>query len=417
MGNCQTVQSVHDRHDFAKQDIISGGKERKSSRARIPKLGKMKDDTSMTTADANRSIVSSIERRRENELFESYSKAELCHIDFHCSTLMGALKESERLRKPILCFDIDLSTNDDSLMPQNVFTHPLLIEAIESLFISLQQGLEIGSYIDKPYADRKTRVRMLNESGAEIVAGIKGKQINLASMTSMIVAGLKALRKEVPKYLSLLETEENGKIRHLPDGTMQRIDRKVVFGMSDSKIGEIEFADLEGVLATKAGYVSQQRAVRVTYDSKTLSFCNLVRFSLQRQVSDIIYYQSNEERIAARIEVERVKGGNELIQHLGTIQVDVNPKHSLGQTMLRYVPLTELQALRANNLASRGVFNEATHLLSPRQGLILMKSIQNAKKSHIPDLIDVPITLAWKKRQQDGSEVDPNHIHVIPGSA
>jgi len=396
MGNCQNVQAVHhplEYNEFLKRDRMSGVMERIPLRDRLPKE-KMEDDTTMVTADASTSILSSNERSMGNGLSECHLKKKLLNIDFNCSTLMGAIREAERLNKPILCFDVDLSIPDHPSIPQNVFSHPLLVEAIESSFVSVVQGLEISSYT---YTDREFRVRVLDKSGCEII-GLGGNQICLASLTAMLVSGLTTVQIEVPKYLSLLEAEENGKVRQLSDGTLQRTDRQTIFGMSDSKIGEIEFADLEGIIATKAGYVSKQKVVKVIYDSIKLSFCNLVRFALQRQISDIIYYHSNEQRIAARVEVERVKGDNDLIRHLGTIQVDINPKHSLGQTMLRYVPLTDLQALKANNLASRGVFNEATHLLSPRQGVILMKSLQNTKKSFIPSLVDAPITQVWKKK-------------------
>jgi hypothetical protein len=67
---------------------------------------------------------------------------------------------------------------------------------------------------------------------------------------------------------------------------------------------------------------------------------------------------------------------------------------------MRYVPLTDLQADRANRWIHMGCFHEATHLqLSPRQEAILMKSYSNV--SSRTDGVDVPI-------------VDPGHSAIAP---
>ena len=70
-------------------------------------------------------------------------------------------------------------------------------------------------------------------------------------------------------------------------------------------------------------------------------------------------------------------------------------KAALRKTEMRYIPLTELQATRANRLIHNGCFNEATHLLSPRQGKILMKAYTNVSKRTI-ETVNMPIHEAWK---------------------
>jgi hypothetical protein len=93
------------------------------------------------------------------------------------------------------------------------------------------------------------------------------------------------------------------------------------------------------------------------------------------------------------IEFERSNYKADIVEFVGAMQPSVDPKHALRKTILRFVPLTELQSARANRLCDMGAFNEAVHLLSPRQGQILMRSLQNSKKE---DLTDVPIVSAWK---------------------
>jgi hypothetical protein len=166
-----------------------------------------------------------------------------------------------------------------------------------------------------------------------------------------------------------LEQEEAGRTYHTLNGVIRITDLLAVFGMSDSLLGEIEFADVEGVLATRAGFISHQAVVQVTYDSSRLSCCSLVRFALQRNLAYTIYYRSNEERVAARIEVERVKEISSIAGHIsGTIQPTLDTKQFLRPTALKFVPLTDLQAMKWNRLIAAGVLNVATHLLSPRQG-------------------------------------------------
>jgi len=217
----------------------------------------------------------------------------------------------------------------------------------------------------------------------------------------------------IPKYLALLNEEESGKMAivtnnttNKTNGALVRTDRQVVFGFSDCHTAEIEFGGVDGVLATRVGRIQSQRVLQVTYNPRATSFSNLVRFVLQQQkkITTKIYYRSNEERIASKIELQQHHTyGVELI-HLTvqTIQPDplLIPKRALKNTQLRFVPMTDLQATRANRLVAKGVFNEAMHLLSPRQGMILMRSMQqppatqSTQKFRIEHL-DVPITKAW----------------------
>eukprot|EP00545_Synedropsis_sp_CCMP1620_P009278 CAMPEP_0119013026 /NCGR_PEP_ID=MMETSP1176-20130426/7755_1 /TAXON_ID=265551 /ORGANISM="Synedropsis recta cf, Strain CCMP1620" /LENGTH=394 /DNA_ID=CAMNT_0006966075 /DNA_START=97 /DNA_END=1281 /DNA_ORIENTATION=+ len=316
---------------------------------------------------------------------------ELGAITYQYSCLEEAQCEASRTGRPILCFEIQLPGDQDA--GREIFSHPLVVEAAETLFVTVRTTPKAIA----PSARDWTRVRVLDNSGIDVVVGISSNLLSLASMVSLMISGLNALRQPIPTYMLLLEDEETGRVRYTSSGCAQRTDRQAVFGMADSQIGEVEFGDLEGILSTRAGYIGHQQVVQVTYDSVKLCYCNLTRFALQRKIADIIYYLTNDEKIGARMETQRVEAKSDLIKHTCTIQTDVDPKHSLRQTMLRYVPMTDLQATKANRLVAMGVFNEAMHLLSPRQGEILMMSMKNATRQKFDDAVDVPIVRAWSR--------------------
>jgi hypothetical protein len=137
------------------------------------------------------------------------------------------------------------------------------------------------------------------------------------------------------------------------------------------------------------------------------------------KVGEIIYYRTNDERIAALTEIQHVR--ESLTEFLDTLQLDNDPKRALRQSLvLRFVPLTELQATRANRLAHLGPFNEAMHLLSPRRGSLFMQALKITAQISLRVVVDVPIlpagmSLCDKQVLSDGapktgSEVDPTDI-------
>ena len=310
-------------------------------------------------------------------------------IHFNCLSLDETSCEAERVGKPILFVDIDGITSTSKFV--EVCSHPLAIEAAESLFFTVLRQPESS----KENGALRATVRVLDKYGNDVVAEIGGKYLSVERLVSLMICGLKALRIEIPTYLLLLEQEEKGKVRCLSDVTVQVVCRQIVFGVSESKVGEVEFGGHDGVLATRTGYLGRQQVVQVTYDSTKVSYGSLARLALHKKLVGVIYYAHNDERIAAHIEVKRMEGATDVVQLSGTILKDLDSKHFLRKTVLRYVPLTDLQATMANRFVAMGAFNEATHLLSPRQGVMMMKTMNSAQGRVLNEAVDVPIEQAW----------------------
>jgi hypothetical protein len=205
-----------------------------------------------------------------------------------------------------------------------------------------------------------------------------------------MIRALEAGLRPVPRYLQIVSEEESGRIETAAFGVADDQDKS-----DDPARGEAEFPALSGVISTRSGMIDGCRVVEVSYDGQRLSFGCLVHFALKRKAGGVVYYRTNDERVAAQVEIERVRDSASTRQYSGMIQLDCDPKPALRRTPLRFVPLTGVQAARANRFARLGRFDEAVHLLSPRQGLILMKTMQKTTQKNLHDVIDVPILPAW----------------------
>jgi len=357
--------------------------------------------------------------------------------------------------------DSDLLTDIDNA--RNVFSHPLIAEAIDTLFVAVHRkdvDDEITASTRNDYdgvvcrasslTTRKCKSSIiinnkrsrpaacfLDDCGNCLVPMICVDRLNKAALVMAMIKALEVCHRPVPKYLTILRDEECG--RHGEDYRstgwergvpLRPKEKQAVFGVADSALGEVQFAGLDGVLKTQVGHIEHQRAVAVDYDSNRVSYSCLVRHAFQRGLARVIYFRTNDERIAALIEVGRVQEGCQLVElSSGTvIHPDIDPKRDLRRTPFRFVPLTGLQSTRVNRLVHLGRFDEAMHILSPRQGLILMKAMQHvsAQKS-FHEVVDVPILPAWisvcdarhpkrtvqiqEERQDDETQLEYSHYY------
>jgi hypothetical protein len=339
---------------------------------------------------------------------------ELGCMQFHFVSFHNALKDSSTTRRPVLLVQAEIPGDTDA--GNEIFSHPLIVEASDSLFTAVfnkDEDYSCSASRSASGKSRRTRVGFFDDSGNEIVQSLCADMLTRAGIAEAMIATLEACEQPVPKYLRLLYDEERGRIKPGPVGLPVPCYHRAVFGMYDSTLGEVEFAGLEGVMSTRAGFLTGQIIVEVIYDAGRISFSSIIHYALKRKVGDIIYYQTNDERIAALMEIQRVKESSKVTEFLGTIQLDKDPKRALRKSPLRFVPLTDLQATRANRLAHLNRFDEAMHLLSPRQGLIFMQARNTTAQKSFKDVVDVPILPAWmslcdEQVQSDGApKADP----------
>lgn len=364
---------------------------------------------------------------------------ELGCIQFEYQSIEEAQQAAARRQIPILCIEAEVP--GDVTSGQTIFSHPLIVEAAESLFVTVQ-GRQLEPQ-DDDNCDRRffcnsscrTRVRILDHKGVDVLAPVE--HMTVAEVVSALVRGLEAYGIHVPQYLKLLFEEETGKLQVLSKTRFRKTEGEAVFGIFDPVAAEVEFAGVEGVLSTRSGALVRQAVVRVTYDTQRLTYGELVRHALRRTGATSIYYESNDERIAAQLEVQHFQDYRKVqrryavdattedsipdikvLEQFGNVRADRYPKPALKKSILRFVPLTDLQATRANRLIHYQKFDEAMHLLSPRQGLIAMQALRAHHSKDFQDVVDVPIVAAWNQLSFEGkSEVFPliDKLHYVMG--
>ena len=372
---------------------------------------------------------------------------ELGNIHFEFDSLEEARRASARREQPILCIEAEFP--GDVTTGTTIFSHPLIVEAAESLFVTVQprqlepqdenDGVDdsFGYSFDRRFFTKsscRTRVRILDDRGMDVLSPVEN--MSLSQVLHSMVSGLESYRTHVPKYLQLFLEEESGKHQVLSKTRSRDIQRRAVFGMFNSVKAEVAFAELDGVLSTRSGvFGNRQQAVEVIYDSSRLSFCALVRHSLRAAGVNLVYFESNDERIAAQLEVQRYEGSIGKIQQryadekdeakpsikimkgYGNMRASQNSKPALRGSILKFVPMTDLQATQANRLIHLQQFHKAMHLLSPRQGLIAMQAMQAHGSNAFQDVVDIPICTAWNELSPDVRPAAPqvmfNH-HYVP---
>jgi hypothetical protein len=161
--------------------------------------------------------------------------------------------------------------------------------------------------------------------------------------------------QSVPRYLELLEEELAAREAGLQVAT---------FSMYCFWTGEGTFGALPGVIETQPGYQDGREVVKVWYDPAVTGKAELERLTQPKNFS-------------ACAKNEGFRSDNE-------------PKYYLAQTDYRFIPMTTLQACRANSMV--GNQKVPDEMLSPRQ-LILLQEIKKDPGKKWKNRIDNPLGL------------------------
>ena len=219
----------------------------------------------------------------------------------------------------------------------NVLTHPLMVEAIENLFVPLaiynNKGGKDKVVLEK-YGEPSWNnpvVRIVNSAGKDVVSRISGNYSVTALIASMQQA-LKSRKGNIPIYLDLTQQEMTAK--------KNASSKTAYFSMYCFWSGEKHFGNLPGVLDTESGFIQHKEVVKVVYDSNKLSTKALNNHAIQgecRPIEDKGTYKKSTK----------------------------DDKYYLQQTCYKYLPLTNLQQVKINAALGRG--ESAKKYLSPQQ--------------------------------------------------
>ena len=188
---------------------------------------------------------------------------------------------------------------------------------------------------------------------------------------------------EVPNYLSLLEDE----LLAEETGT-----ESAVFSMYCFWSGEREIGKLDGVLETQAGFMNGREVVKVKFDPEKIEYKNLLKNANQASCASHVYTDdANQAK-----ESEQVIGRG-AASETGNFRQDREPKYYLGKTVYRFIPMTQLQAVKVNSLIGQRQLPDS--ILSPRQ-LTLLKKIQANPNGQWKDRINEDFVTAWQEVEE-----------------
>ena len=246
----------------------------------------------------------------------------------------------------------------------HVLSHPLLAEAVESLFVPVVVYNNKGGK-DKVLLTKYNEpawnnpvVRIVDVSGRNLIKRLAG-DYSASSLAEAMILALDQQLKTAPKYLKLIKNELYAKEHHT--------EQIVYFKMYCFWSGEKHFGSLEGVLETESGFINHHEVVKVKYDMTKLNLENL--------------------KIYAK------KANCELIKNNGTYKPSKNDtKYYLQHSDFKYIPLTNLQQSRVNSALGKG--GSAIEYLSSTQKKWLEQVKSNEQKKEV--LINKPFAKSWR---------------------
>jgi hypothetical protein len=227
---------------------------------------------------------------------------------------------------------------------RHVLSHPLVAEAIESLFVPLavfnnrggDDGRVMKHFNEPPW--NNPVVRIIDHGERPLAKRLSG-DYSIAGTTGSMIHALEKSHIPVPEYLRIVH-EENG--------SFIKPERAVVSTYCFWS-GETELGNVEGVVATEAGFMNGREVVDVHFNPAAISYAELLRRAKRSGVLSEAYVVSEEQRHSA---IRLL--GNDKVAWARTFHPDSQSKYYLSQTPYRYIPLTDMQAIRINRAVFEG---------------------------------------------------------------
>jgi hypothetical protein len=244
--------------------------------------------------------------------------------------------ESQKSGKPILILFQEVpGCSNCTRYGNTTLSDPLIVEAIETYFVPVcifnnkgGKDAEALRTFNEP-AWNNPVVRIVRSNDQDVVLRMPNFNSSLQLVNGMRRA-LDLTGTTAPRYLELLEEELSAREAGLQTAT---------FSMYCFWTGEGTFGAISGVIETAPGYQDGKEVVKVQFDPSVTSRATLEKLT---QPKNITACAKNDG-----------------------FRPDSEPKYYLAQTDYRKIPMTSLQACRANSLIGKG--QSPDELLSPRQ--------------------------------------------------
>ncbi len=294
-----------------------------------------------------------------------------------------ALATAKQLNKPIfILFQEVPGCATCRNYGHHVLSHPLIAEAIENEFVPLAIYNNKGgddAKILKLYHEPSWNnpvVRLVDADGVDLTNRISGNYSQLGVVKAMT----EVLGEKTPNYLNLLCEELIAEA----EGTQTATLSMYCFWTGEGQLGQ-----LEGVVATEPGFMNGREVVQVQFNPNIISFEKLVKAGSQVKCADQVFTNDNQQKTVA----EKVLGKNKVADS-NHFRLDQDRKYYLSRTIYRFVPMTPLQAARANALVGKG--KSPNEVLSPKQ-IQLAKHIENQPNKGWKNVIGEDLIIVWEQ--------------------
>lgn len=239
-----------------------------------------------------------------------------------------------------------------------VLSHPLIVEAIETFFTPLciynnKGGNDAATLklFGEPSWNNPV-VRIINPNNNKDITTRVNGNYTPAGLVDAMLAALQSEQLITPQWLSLLyqhlDSEENN-------------TSSAMFSMYCFWSGEAKIGDLTGITATQAGYANGKEVVKVKYDDRIIS-----PDDLNAQIKNLGY------------KIEEQSNGN--------FRPDGEPKYYLTHSDWKVLPMLPNQATLCNSALAKG--EKPNSFLSPRQIDMKNKIINCNKKAEFTSMVD-----------------------------
>jgi thioredoxin family protein len=235
-------------------------------------------------------------------------------------------------------------------------SHPLLVDAIENEFVPVvvynNRGGPDAAALQRfgEPAMNNPVLRFFAPDGKEALPRRDGLW-DEPSVARRLVEALDAMRRPIPAYLALAAEEVRA-------ATAER----ATFGMHCFWEGEAALGGVDGVVATRVGFLAGNEAVEVLYLPDVTSYEKLADRAAEMNVASIAFAADEHQLASARRRLgERARRTDERARDAA----EADRKYHLQRSLLHWLPLTPAQAARINADLAAG--HDGRRWLSPRQ--------------------------------------------------
>lgn len=260
---------------------------------------------------------------------------------------------------------------------KNVLSHPLVVEAIEDLFIPVvvhnnKQGKdkEILDFFGEP-AWNNPVVRIVDFQLKDVTERLNGNYSSYGLISKMNYTLIKR-NKKLPQYLSLLEEEFLAQASGV---------ETAYIGMYCFWSGEKCFSQAQGVVETHAGFINGSEVVEIKYNPVKTSLEALIEHGKEMKCADRLYSE------------KKSKHNSTISNHdKGNFRLDHESKYYIYNSKYRFLPMTETQACKVNFALANG--KSPDDYLSNRQ-IERYKRILKLEESKLTSVIGKNMEQEW----------------------